>query len=366
MTNTRSSLQAIDFFCGAGGMSLGLQSAYIDNGPQDSHIKVIGALDNDPKCQETYEANHQGSKFLLKNIKEYPTEDLGKDIPGLRKNDNNMIFIGCSPCQHWSVIRHRRKTSMKTRNLLHDFFRFVEYYKPGFVVVENVTGINKNKKDSGLEGLLEFLESNGYTPKHSVLSCKYYGVPQTRRRFILIATKNKRARNKLKLPEPDSRESIFKDILINGSNKKLPDLLPGQTSPTDPLHKAAGLSDKNIERLKLTDEGGGNKKWRTSPDLGIETYRKHDGFYFNYGRMHRDRPAPTITTKFFSLGCGQFGHPEEDRAISLREGALLQTFPYSYKFKTTSMQDTARLIGNAVPPAFAERIGEAILQSTQK
>lgn len=362
--NMSINLKAIDFFCGAGGMSQGLQSAKVeDYGLQDARIKIIGALDNDIKCKDTYEANHPDSSLLLRDIKSYPEGDLEKDIPDLKKNDANMIFIGCSPCQHWSVIRHPRKKSMGTRNLLHDFLRFVEYYQPGFVVVENVIGIENNKKESGLSDLLDFLIDNDYVPKYKSLSCKQYGVPQTRRRFILIATKNPKAKMKLAIPEADDKVSVLKDALVDEKGHPLPKLQPGQYSKADPLHRTAGLSEKNVSRLKLTVEGGDNRKWRTDDNLGIDTYRRHDGFYSNYGRMHRDKPAPTITTKFFSLGCGQFGHPTEDRTISLREGALLQTFPYSYKFKSTSMQDTARLIGNAVPPAFAKRIGEAILRS---
>ena len=331
----------------------------MSQGLHKAGINVIGAIDNDPICEETYKANHKNSTFLPEDIKKYPVEKLEQDIPGLEKEDGKMVFIGCSPCQHWSIIRHPRTVSTNSSNLLCYFTRFVEYYKPGFVVVENVIGIesDKNKEQSGLQNLMDILKINGYERKYKQLSCQHYGVPQTRRRFILIATRNEEAKDNLKLPKRARKIKTVKDAFVN-----LKPLDQGETDK-DSLHRAAGLSKKNIRRLGKTEEGGGNHGWRNDEDLGIDTYRRHNGFLLNYGRMHRDKPAPTITTKFFALGSGQFGHPTEDRAISLREGALLQTFPRSYKFKTTSMQNTARLIGNAVPPEFARRIGEAIKAS---
>lgn len=346
-------LKAVDFFCGAGGMSQGL----IDAG-----INVIGALDNDPTCKETYEANHPGSKFLLENVKEYPVKKLSQNIPGLKKKDPNMIFIGCSPCQHWSIIRHTRNTSKSTSNLLIYFLNFVEHYEPGIVIVENVVGINKNRRESGLADLIEWLEDKGYYTSFDNLKCQYYGVPQTRSRFILIASINK----KIEIASiKKSHSKKVADALVDKNKQPLSSLKSGEQYALDPLHKTAGLSDNNIQRLRKTKPGEGNHKWRDDPLLGIDAYRGKKGFYLNYGRMAWDKPAPTITTKFPSLGCGQFGHPSEDRAISLREGALLQTFHHDYKFIAGSTAKIARLIGNAVPPAFAKRIGEAIIHSIQ-
>ena len=346
------SLKAVDFFCGAGGMSQGMENA---------GISVIAALDNDPICRDTYMANHPNSKFILKDIKKYDAKKLHEYVPKLKIGDDNMVFIGCSPCQHWSVIRHKKEPSMETRNLLKDFLRFVKYYKPGFVVIENVMGIKKNEEESGLSELYEFFDENNYKYENGrgTLSCKFYGVPQTRRRFILIASRV----NNVNLPIQDKSLKNIKEFLIDKKGNKLPKLSPGEICSKDHLHKVSNLSEKNIRRLKLIKGGEGNHKWRDNPELTINAYFNKEGHYYNYGRMAWDKPAPTITTRFFSLGCGQFGHPTENRTISLREGALLQTFPHTYKFMTTTFGKTARLIGNAVPPAFAKRIGDAIMSS---
>ena len=350
----RRALRAVDFFCGAGGMSQGLE---------DAGISVIAALDNDPICEDTYMANHPDSKFLRKDIKDYDKEKLGEDVPKLEIEDDNMVFIGCSPCQHWSGIRHKKASSMKTRNLLKYFLKFVEHYKPGFVVIENVVGIKKNEEESGLSDIYNFFDKNNYRYKNGrkTLPCKFYGVPQTRQRFIVIASRVKDIN--ISSIKKDDKYITVQEALKDIKGKNLPTLSPGEICSKDHLHKVSNLSEKNIQRLKLTDEGGGNHKWRDDDVLGINAYRNKSGFYLNYGRMAWDKPAPTITTKFFSLGSGQFGHPTENRTISLREGALLQTFPHDYKFSTTSFGKTARLIGNAVPPAFAKRIGDAIMSS---
>ena len=352
--NSTNNIRAVDFFCGAGGMSQGMK---------DAGISVIAALDNEQICGDTYMANHPNSKFIKEDIKEYEPEKLQEDVPKLKTGDDNMVFIGCTPCQHWSGIRHKKESSMETRNLLKDFLKFVKYYEPGFVVIENVIGIRKNEDESGLSDIYDFFDKNNYEYKSGcgTLPCKFYGVPQTRQRFIVIASRVKNIN--ISSIKKDDKHITLREVLKNSKGKGLSILSPGEICPKDHLHKVSNLSEKNIQRLKLTDEGGCNRKWRDDDVLGINAYRNKPGFYLNYGRMAWDKPAPTITTRFFSLGCGQFGHPTENRTISLREGALLQTFPHDYKFSTTSFGKTARLIGNAVPPAFAKRIGDAIMSS---
>lgn len=150
--------------------------------------------------------------------------------------------------------------------------------------------------------------------------------------------------------------------------KRLPSIKAGECAPRDRLHKSPNLSATNLARLKLTPQGGDRKHWHRRDDLQIDAYRGKSPEFFreNYGRMAWDKPAPTITTKFFALGCGRFGHPVENRAISLREGAMLQTFPKDYKFATSTFKDTARIIGNAVPPMFARHIGGAIVKAARE
>ena len=355
MTSRRdgASLKAIDFFCGGGGMSLGMRQAGID---------VVAGIDNDPVCRETYEANHPDSLFISADITNYGVKRLSNEC-GIGRCDDEMIFIGCSPCQYWSVITGRKGSERKRaarggRNLLHDFLRFVEYYRPGFVVMENVRGIERHPKESGLQRLIDFFDDSGYRYCHHVLPTNQFGVPQTRNRFILIAS---RVLDSVSPPKAGkTRPTVFDSI---GNKRGLPKIRAGECDSRDKLHKSSGLSKTNIKRLKLTPEGGLRKHWHRRDDLQIDAYRGKSAEFFreNYGRMAWDKPAPTITTKFFAIGCGRFGHPEENRAISLREGAILQTFPKSYKFKTSDFSSTGRLIGNAVPPKFAKHIGRSVI-----
>ncbi len=351
MTRKVSTLKCVDFFCGGGGMSQGLSGA---------GIKIIGALDNDPDCRETYEENHKDSQFILSDITKMDEKDLTKRL-GIRKNDDDLIFVGCSPCQYWSIINgridsERKEKSHASRNLLHDFLRFVKYYKPGFVLVENVRNIRNNEKDSGLLDLLTFFDNNGYEFKQGVLCAADYEVPQTRRRYVLVAS---RTVKNIELPKVNKKKVSVRDAI----GKQEP-IKAGETLLGDSLHRSSFLNEDNIARLKQTPEGGGRESWANNSKLIINAYKDkpHSFFRDNYGRMSWDKQAPTITTKFFSLGCGKFGHPAQNRAISLREGALLQTFHPKYKFKTKSMAATAKLIGNAVPPKLAWHIGKMLVE----
>ena len=329
-------------------------------------IHIVAALDNDAQCQETYEANHPGVKFLREDITKLSEAAFG-EMAGVQRNDDRMIFIGCSPCQYWSVINgkaklesERKRKSRESRNLLCDFLRFVDYYRPGFVVVENVRGMKRNPGESGLSSLLEFFDENGYKADSGVLACADFGVPQTRRRFVLVAS---RVVPDIQLPKPGCKQATVRDI-IGG----LPKIKAGETDPHDAWHRSPALSEINIARLRMTKEGGTRDSWMNRADLQIDAYRDKPLEFFreNYGRMSWDAPGPAITTKFFSLGCGRFGHPEQHRALSLREGALLQTFPKLYKFKTSNFASTARIIGNAVPPKFARKLGKSIVQQAQE
>ena len=351
-------MRCVDFFCGGGGMSLGLHNA---------KIRVLGALDNDPDCKATYEANHRrhGTKFIQADITKAKLSILESEL-GIRKNDDDLLFVGCSPCQYWSVITgktdsnsERKQKAHGSRNLLGDFRRFVRHYRPGHVLIENVLGITRNPKDSGLDALMNFFKRAGYSSKcRGVLNASLYGVPQTRRRYVLVAS---RVLSEIKLPEKDEDAACVREHIDH-----LPAIGAGEICAKDSLHRASSLDEKNLARLRMTPEGGLRAHWAES-DLIIPAYKNKGVSFFreNYGRMAWNKPAPTITTKFFALSCGRFGHPEQNRAISLREGALLQTFPEDYEFKTKSVQATARLIGNAVPPKLAERIGKSLVRAAK-
>jgi DNA (cytosine-5)-methyltransferase 1 len=346
-------LKAVDFFCGGGGMSYGMQNA---------GIKVLGGIDYEPSCKETYEANLKDAKFILADVFNLTTKELEAEL-NLLRNDDELVLIGCSPCQFWSIINTDKNKSEKSKNLLVEFRRFVEYFKPGYVVVENVPGVLRKKEESGLASFISWLEEekNGYKVHFDVHNVNEFGVPQNRKRFTLIA--NRVTKIEI-IPFKDSSERlVVKDVL--GINNGFPKVKAGHKDNTNFLHTVPSLSQMNKERLRLVKKDGGsrlgfanNKKLQLNCFVG-----RDDSFKDTFGRLWWDRPAPTITTKFFSVSNGRFVHPEEDRALSLREGATLQSFPKSFKFHGTSVSSIARIIGNAVPPEYAKRIGLSIVNN---
>jgi len=348
-------LKAVDFFCGAGGMTCGMMQA---------GIEVLAGIDIDPSCKETYENNNAPSKFIEEDVISLTPERL-VELTGIRRGDDSLIFIGCSPCQYWTKIRTTKDKSEKTKNLLEGFREFVHLFRPGYIVVENVPGLYKKRDDNILGKFLESLEGEPYNILHNnVINTIRYGVPQNRERYLLIAS---RVVSAVELPEFENIKSLTVRNFIGPDNGFDP-IPAGHKDDSDFRHTSANLSDRNLRRLRLTKPDGGTRYgWKDDPELQIPTYKGKDEYFRNvYGRMFWDRPAPTITTKFHSLSNGRFGHPEENRAISLREGATLQTFPKDYKFFGSSIGSISRQIGNAVPPEFARRIGCAIVQSHQR
>lgn len=336
-------MRAIDFFCGGGGMTFGLRQA---------GINVIAGVDFESSVKETYEENNPGTVFINTDIKRLRSKYFERHFD-VRKNDDELILVGCSPCQYYSIINTERTQSRKTKNLLLSFFRFVDYYRPGFVIVENVPGIEYTK-DSVLPKFLKKLDSIGYQVVKKVVDLSYYGVPQSRKRFSLIAT---RLNISLSLPSPCDRQSNVEDFI--GVANGFPAIPAGHKDLSTFMHTCAGLDEKSLRRLRMTPHNGGNRLvWANVPDLQLECYiGKDHSFRDNYGRMWWNRPAPTITTKFFSVSSGRFSHPEEDRPISIREGATLQTFPLNYVFRANSIAAAAKMIGNAVPCEYARRLG---------
>lgn len=350
---SKPTYKAVDFFCGGGGMSYGLQKA---------GIEVLGGIDYEATCQKTYQTNIKGAKFILANVFDLKEEDLQQEL-GLKKNDDELILIGCSPCQFWSIINTDKNKSEKSKNLLVEFRRFVEYFKPGYVVVENVPGVLRRKEESGLASFISWLEEkdNGYKVHFDVHNVNDFGVPQNRKRFTLIAN---RVSNKEIIPiKKQGQKPTVKDVI--GTHNGFDQIAAGYRDESDFLHSTLALSPISLERIKLVKKDGGNRLgFANNPELQLKCFiGRDDSFQDTFGRLWWDKPSPTITTKFISVSNGRFIHPEEDRALSLREGASLQSFPKSYKFYGTSFGSIARIIGNAVPPEYAKRIGLAIINS---
>ena len=347
-------MKAIDFCCGAGGMTYGLELA---------GIKVLYGIDIDPTCKETYEFNNKNSKFLEKNLTEITCEEL-KSETNIKQNDDNLIFAACTPCQYWTKIQTSKSKAASSKKLIKEFKKFVEYFRPGYIVIENVPGVYNNKKESGLKAFIDSLSKNNYVYDEKIVNMVYYGVPQKRRRYIMIATRTKES---VSLPAEEENKDLTVRKFI-GDRKLFIKRKDGYNDKTKYDHSTALLSEKNRKRIRKTKANGGNRsRWQNDPNLSINAYKDKKKIFADvYNRMWWDKPAPTITTKFHSLSNGRFGHPEQHRALSIREGAWLQTFPLTYEFKHHSLVVKARHIGNAVPPEMAYRIGKYIIDIEQE
>lgn len=345
--NSTSGLKAVDFFCGAGGVTCGFKS---------SGIEVLGGIDISDKFKETYEENNKAI-FINEDVSNMQVEKLQKLLP-ISKNQDNLIFVGCSPCQYYSNLKSDKTKSKAGRLLLDDFKDFVIYYKPGFVFIENVPGL-ETKDGSPLHRFKKELSREGYTFDQNVLNAKYFGVPQSRKRFVLVAT---RLLQKIELPKQDKNDSKVATVeKAIGDYKIFPKIKKGFKDKTDFQHTVADLSEINFERVKATPKNGGTRHaWAKNPKLQLECYKDHDGHHDVYGRLYWNKPAPTITTRFIYTSTGRYTHPEQDRALSLREGATLQSFPLKYKFYSSNIGAIATMIGNAVPPKLAQAIGTSL------
>ena len=345
--------KAVDFFCGGGGMSYGMQKA---------GIKILAGIDHEPACKETYESNIKGAEFILADVFDLKEQGLQKKL-NLKKNDDGLILIGCSPCQFWSIINTDKNKSEKSKNLLVEFRRFVEYLKPGFVVVENVPGVLRKKEESGLASFINWLEKkeNGYKVHFDVHNVSEFGVAQNRKRFTLIA--NRVSKKEIIPLKKLGKKLTVRDMI--GTKNGFPKIDSGHKDKTVFLHTTASLTDINKKRLKCVKKDGGDRfSFADNSELQLNCFiGRDDSFKDTFGRLWWDRPSPTITTKFLSVSNGRFVHPDEDRALSLREGAVLQSFPKSYKFCGKNVSSISRIIGNAVPPEYAKRIGLAIINN---
>lgn len=344
-----SNLKAVDFFCSAGGVTCGLRQA---------GINVLGGIDHDERCWTTYESNNKGSVFIPSDISELSTTDLQRTL-ALSRYDDDLIFIGCSPCQYYSIINTSREKSHKSRLLLAEFERFVNHFRPGYVLVENVPGLG-TKAGSPLADFKKNLIRWDYTFDERIVNASHYGVAQSRKRYILMAT---RLGSSIGIPSGDpDKITTVKQVI--GPEEGFYEIEAGHFDSTSFIHTATSLSPLNIERLLATPFDGGTRlAWKDNPRLQLRCYQGRDSDFRDvYGRMFWNLPAPTITTKFISITNGRFAHPQQHRGLSLREGARLQSFPKEYTFDSGSIRTIAQMIGNAVPPELAKHIGLSFIK----
>ncbi len=333
-------MSVVDFFSGCGGTSLGFRDAGLD---------IALGVDNDPHAAETFRRNFPEALFLEADVRGLDETALGSLLP-----DAPLLFSGCAPCQPFSRQNNARSPDDHRRGLLGEFTRMVLAHRPRYVVVENVPGMQSVADGQPLTRFVAALKSAGYESKVQVLKALDYGVPQQRRRLVVVAALGRPPR----LPEPTHGPGRLPVVTVADVIAGLPALEAGEVDPDDPDHVASALSETNRRRIRATPEGGDRRDW--PPGLELDCHSRHGGHTDAYGRMSWDRPASGLTTRCVSYSNGRFGHPAQDRAISVREAACLQTFPRSFAFAGT-MTARAKQIGNAVPPLMARRIAEAAL-----
>lgn len=340
-------ISCVDLFCGAGGLTHGLVKA---------GIGVTAGIDLDPACRFPFEANNPGAKFVEKSIEKTDARFINELFaPGSIR-----VLAGCAPCQPFSTYSHRYDRERDGKwTLLSHFGRLVKGVEPDIVTMENVPAI----RDHEVFGkFARMLQRRNYSVWYGVVDCEHYGVPQTRKRTVLLASK-------------------YGDISLIERTHKMPrtvrqtigSLSPikaGGSSERDNLHAASELTKRNLARIRASKPGATWRDWPTH--LIAECHRQRSGQTYTsvYGRMEWDLPAPTMTTQCYGFGSGRFGHPDQDRAISLREAAMLQSFPKNYRFvpqgEPVRFTVVGRLIGNAVPVKLGEAIGRSIIRHLAK
>lgn len=346
MAKKKITYEVVDLFCGIGGLSYGLKC---------QGMKIIAGFDLDYTCQYAYETN-TGGKFYYKDVRAISGDEINNLYS--QKRGAIKILAGCAPCQPFSSYAFKNKNKDKDKyNLLYEFGRLVREVRPDIVTMENVPAIASFKLQSVLADFVEVLQKESYNVKYKVVYCPDYGIPQTRKRLVLLASRL----GNIDLISPTHKKENY--VTVKDAIGHLPPLEAGQGCPTDALHRCRALSPLNLQRLTSTPYGGSWKDWPA--DLMLECHKKESGKSFGsvYGRMVWEEPSPTMTTLCTGIGNGRFGHPVQNRAISAREAALFQTFPITYKFfpneHEVALTKASRYIGNAVPP----KLGEVIAQS---
>jgi DNA (cytosine-5)-methyltransferase 1 len=344
---TFQDFSVVDLFCGIGGLTHGFTL---------EQFTVDAGIDFDNTCQYAYEKNNS-APFIHKDITKLDSEYLNSLF------SKKKILVGCAPCQPFSVYNsknsndeEKQKEDMKWK-LLYSFADLIEEVDAEVISMENVPQLMNFNNGKVFGDFVARLEKR-YNVTYSIVNAQDYGVAQRRKRLILFASKY----GEVRMIDKVIKDGRFKTV--QDEIGSLPAVEDGLVCPKDSLHKARKLTDLNKRRIQAMRPGGFWREW--DKDLQLKCHQKKSGetFYSVYGRMKWDDVSPTITTHCIGLNNGRFGHPEQDRAITLREAALLQSFPKSYDFvdpsKKFSAQNLARHIGNAVPVKLGRAIAKSI------
>lgn len=333
--------RVVDLFCGVGGLTHG----FVQEG-----FRVSAGYDSDANCKFAYETNND-TTFVHKNIEDTTPEELAERLVGATVK----ILVGCAPCQPFSLYTLKRRNDKW--KLLREFRRLILALGPEVISMENVPELESHPV---FTEFVSTLKAAGYHVSYSVVFCPEYGVPQNRRRLVLLASKL----GEIALIPKTHVRSRWRTV--RQAIGLLEPINAGGRSKRDRIHQARSMNETNLKRIKHTRQGGSWKEW--PEDLQLACHKKATGKTYRsiYGRMSWDEPAPTLTTHCTGIGNGRYGHPEQNRAISLREAALLQSFPRKYKFvpprEPVYNKTLSRQIGNAVPV----RLGRVIARSIER
>ena len=338
-------IKAIDFFCGAGGLTRGLL---------DAGISVVAGIDNDVRIRKTYESNNRPSRFIASDIRDVNIGVLRKELDISPKDPT--LYAACTPCQPFSTLNTMRAADRR-KSLLLDFAALVDQAPPDFIIVENVPGLGASV---GKEIYREFertLKGHGFLLDADMLDAKDFGVPQTRKRFLLVASRH----GCPYLPRPITKER-FKTV--GDAIRRFPAIAHGERSHSHKNHVARKLPPHHQRIVEAVPLDGGSRRDVADTSILLKCHQKNPKAHKDvFGRMAWDRPAPTLTCRCTDVYCGRFIHPEQHRGISLREAAALQTFGDQYEFFGDSMLELARQIGNAVPVRLANLLGASVVQA---
>jgi len=332
---------AIDLFSGAGGLSQGLSQA---------GFSVVGAIESVPVYAESYKMNHPATNLKISDITKVDPLEYMEEL-GLKVGELDLL-AGCPPCQGYSTIgtRNRGQRNDPRNELVYEVLRFAIAFKPKSIMMENVPALDR---DSRLKKLIDELEGIGYKVDHKVLKMSNYGVPQGRRRMIMLASRFGNI-EVVKQELDEDKMATVRDAIS---------FLPTAGSSNDPLHDKLGKPTDRVRRLIAMIPKDGGSRTDLGEEYQLECHKRTAGFKDVYGRMAWDKPSPTITGGCNNPSKGRFLHPEENRVITLREAALLQTFPSDYKFSfKAGKTGIAMMIGNALPPTFIEFHARSIIQ----
>ena len=334
-------IKAIDFFCGAGGLTRGLL---------DADISVVAGVDDDRRLQRTYEENNQPSRFVARDVRAI-------DIVALRRElhieaTDTTLYAACTPCQPFSSL-NPGKSDDGAKSLLLEFAALVGQCPPDLILVENVPGLHNAIGHHIYEQFLSSLDEHGFRADSGLLDAKDFGVPQNRKRFILLASRHGQPR----LPKATTEDS---PKTVRQCIAKYPPLDAGQASSAFPNHVARPLTPQNRRIVEAIPADGGSRNDVSDTSILLKCHQRHPKAHKDvFGRMSWDAPGPTMTCRCTDVYCGRFVHPEQHRGISLREAAALQTFPDNYEFHGSSFLEKSRQIGNAVPVRLARELGMA-------